>query len=98
MKLFIAYLDGEAVAGSEVFIGEGNRGEAVAGLYSVATRREFRRRGIGSVLAWTAAKQAQREGIATMALQSSEAGKGVYARLGFEVCCRFTEYASWKAK
>jgi len=49
MKLFIAYLDGEAVAGSELFIGEGNRGEAVAGLYSVATRRKFRRRGIGSV-------------------------------------------------
>ena len=93
MRLFIGYLDGEAVAGSELFVSQGERGEKVAGLYSVATRREFRRRGMGSVLAWTAARQAQREGISTMTLQSSDEGKGVYMRLGFTACCRFTEYA-----
>lgn len=93
MKLFIGYLDGEAVSGSELFVSQGEQGEKVAGLYSVATRTEFRRRGIGSVLAWSAAREAQREGISTMTLQSSDAGKGVYARLGFKVCCRFAEYA-----
>jgi ribosomal protein S18 acetylase RimI-like enzyme len=88
MRLFVGYLDGEAVAGSELFVDE-----KVAGLYSVATRREFRRRGIGSVVAWTVAMEARREGISTVTLQSSEEGKSVYTRLGFNVCCHFTEYA-----
>jgi ribosomal protein S18 acetylase RimI-like enzyme len=93
MKLFIGYLDGQAVSGSELFVSQGERGEKVAGLYSMATRREFRRRGIGSVLAWTGAREAQREGISTMTSQSSDEGKGVYTRLGFRACCHFTEYA-----
>jgi|SRR5579864_579873 len=87
MKLFVGYLDGEPVGISELFIGGG-----VGGLYSVATRREFRRRGIGSVLTWAAADAARLEKIPTLVLQSSDDGKGVYARLGFTACCHLAEY------
>jgi ribosomal protein S18 acetylase RimI-like enzyme len=87
MRFFVGYLDGLPVSTSELFIGGG-----VAGLYSVATKKEFRRRGFGSALAWAAADHARRQNISTVVLQSSEAGKGVYARLGFRECCHFAEY------
>jgi len=87
MKLFVGYLDGQPVATSEQYIGGG-----VAGLYSVATKKQFRRRGLGSALAWAAADHARRQDLSTMVLQSSDAGKGAYARLGFRACCHFAEY------
>ena len=87
MRLFVGYVDGYAVAASELFVGGG-----VAGLYSVSTRTAFRRRGIGSVLTWAAADEARRLGITTATLQASEDGQGVYARLGFRACCHFAEY------
>jgi GNAT superfamily N-acetyltransferase len=87
MRLFLGTLDGEPVATSELFLGGG-----VAGLYGVATRAEFRRRGIGTALCWTALDEARRLGLGTAVLQASEVGAGVYARLGFRACCRFVEY------
>jgi ribosomal protein S18 acetylase RimI-like enzyme len=84
---FVGYLDGQPVSTSELFIGGG-----VAGLYSVATKKEFRRRSFASALAWAAANYARRQGLSKMVLESSEAGKGVYARLGFRECCHFAEY------
>lgn len=64
----------------------------VAGLYGVATRPAFRRRGIGTALCWTVLDEARRKGLRTAVLQASEDGEGVYARLGFQACCRFAEY------
>jgi len=87
MRLFVGYLDGEAVSTSGLFIGGG-----VAGLYSVATRKEFRRRGLASTMAWAAANAAREAGLATMILQSSPEGRGVYSRLGFRDCCRLAEF------
>ena len=87
MIFFVGYLDGQPVSTSELFIGGG-----VAGLYSVATKKEYRRRGIGSALTWAAADHARRQGLSTMVLQSSDAGKGVYTRLGFRSFCHFAEY------
>lgn len=87
MRLFVGYLQGLAVAASELFLGGG-----VAGLYGVATRTQFRRRGIGSALTWAAADEARRLGIPTATLQASEDGQGVYARLGFQNCCHFAEF------
>jgi ribosomal protein S18 acetylase RimI-like enzyme len=87
MTLFVGYLDGQPVSTSELFIGGG-----VAGLYSVATKMEFRRRGFGSALTWAASDHARRQNISTVVLQSSNDGKGVYARLGFRPCCHFAEY------
>jgi ribosomal protein S18 acetylase RimI-like enzyme len=87
MRLLVGYLDGQPVSTSEVFIGA-----EVAGIYSVATKREFRRRGLGSALTWAAAEEAKRMGIPIVVLQSSDAGKGVYARLGFQPAVHFMEY------
>jgi len=87
MRIFVAYLDGQPAATSEVLLGG-----RVAGLYGVATKRKFRGRGIGSAISWAAADHARRHGIATMVLQASEAGRRVYSRLGFREFCRFAEY------
>lgn len=88
MKLFVGYLDDLPVSASEAFYDAD-----VAGIYSVGTKKEFRRRGIGSALTWAAAEEAKRMGISRAVLQSSDAGKGVYARLGFQPGGRFVEYA-----
>ena len=87
MRLFVGYLDGYPVAASELFVGGG-----AAGIYSVATRTPFRRRGIGTTLTWTALDEVRRLGIATAVLQASELGQSVYARLGFRACCHFVVY------
>jgi ribosomal protein S18 acetylase RimI-like enzyme len=90
MIFFVGYLEGAPVSCSELFIDRSPGG--VAGIYSVATKRNFRGRGIGSALTWAAAHEARRQGLSTAVLQSSEAGKGVYTRLGFSPCCHFTEF------
>ena len=88
MLFFTGYLEGQPVATSELFIGMG-----IGGIYSVSTRQEFRRRGIGTALTWTAADAARRAGLPTVVLQASDAGLAPYTRLGFRVVCHFTEYA-----
>jgi ribosomal protein S18 acetylase RimI-like enzyme len=90
MILFVGYVDGAPVSCSELFVDPSPGG--VAGIYSVATKREFRRRGFGSALTWAALDEARRQGISAAVLQSSEDGMGVYTRLGFTPCCHFTEY------
>ena len=90
MILFVGYFDSTPVSCSELFIDRSPGG--VAGIYSVATKKDFRGRGIGSSLAWAAANEARRQGISTAVLQSSEAGKGVYPRLGLSPCCHFAEF------
>jgi ribosomal protein S18 acetylase RimI-like enzyme len=90
MILFVGYLDGAPVSVSELYIDRDPGG--VAGLYSVATKKEFRGRGIGTALTWAAVNEARRQGYATAVLQASDAGQGVYTRLGFNLCCQFTEY------
>ena len=87
MRLFAGYVDGRAVAGCEVFAAG-----SVAGVYSVVTLERFRRRGIGTAVTWTALDAARQDGLRTATLQASEAGRRVYARLGFRECARFAEY------
>jgi ribosomal protein S18 acetylase RimI-like enzyme len=87
MRLFVGYMDGQAVAASELFLGGG-----VAGIHMVSTRRAYQRRGIGLAMTWAAVDEGRRLGETTVALQASEQGRGVYARLGFQACCEFTEY------
>src|SRR5438309_4231250 len=51
---FVEYVDGRRVSAIALFIG------GVAGLYSVATLREFQHGEIGSTLTWVAANEARR--------------------------------------
>jgi len=87
MRYFVAYLDGEPAAVSGLYLEGG-----VGGIYSVATRRQFRRRGIGARLTWAAADEARRAGAVLAVLQAAPEGKEIYQRLGFQDCCVFAEY------
>lgn len=87
MRLFVGYADGVAAAASELFLSP-----QVAGIHMVSTGREFRRRGFGLAMTWTAAWEGCQEGAELVALQASEMGKGVYERLGFEGCGELVEY------
>ena len=88
MRFFIAYVRDEPAAVSELFLGGG-----VAGVHMVATRDDFRRRGLGMALTWTALHEGKRRGMRTGVLQAAPEGQPVYEKLGFEPCGRFVEYA-----
>jgi GNAT superfamily N-acetyltransferase len=87
LRHFVAYLDGEPAGVSSLYLEGG-----VGGIYSVASRRALRGRGIGSRLTWAAADEARRAGAALAVLQASSQGKTIYERLGFRGCCGFAEY------
>jgi predicted GNAT family acetyltransferase len=76
-RVYLATLDGAAVATAETSLQEG-----VLGVFGVATIPSARRRGIGAAI--TAHVVRDRAHEADLAfLQSSEMGRGVYERLGF---------------
>lgn len=87
MQLFVGYAGGVPAATSELFLSAG-----VAGIHMVSTGREFRRRGFGLAMTWTAARAGCEAGAELVALQASEMGRGVYERLGFRGCGEFVEY------
>ncbi len=87
MRLFVATVDGEPAAVSELFIGGG-----IAGVHMVATAEAFRRRGLGMALTWKVLDEGRRAGLTVGALQASAEGQPVYERLGFEPCGYFSEY------
>jgi ribosomal protein S18 acetylase RimI-like enzyme len=87
MRFYVAYVDSEPAAVSELFLGGG-----VAGVHMVATAKRFRRRGLGMALTWTALEDGRREGMTAGVLQASAEGQRVYERLGFAPCGRFVEY------
>ena len=76
-RVYLASLDGTAVATAETSLQEG-----VLGVFGVATIPGARRRGVGAAI--TAHAIRDRVDDADLAfLQSSEMGRGVYERLGF---------------
>jgi GNAT superfamily N-acetyltransferase len=88
MWLYVGYQDGEPVAICELTEGGG-----VVGLYNVCTLEAHRRKGIASALLMHSLREARERGWKTAVLQASVYGQGAYARLGFRVTGRFTEYA-----
>jgi ribosomal protein S18 acetylase RimI-like enzyme len=83
-RVYVARLDGTAVATAETSLQDG-----VIGVFGVATVPGARRRGIGSALtAYAVRDRAQEADLAF--LQSSEMGRGVYERLGFR------EISTWE--
>jgi len=86
-SLYLAYLDGEAVAASSLYLGAG-----VAGIYNVATLPEARGKGAGSAVSYAPLRAAHQSGYQIGTLQASRLGYGVYRRLGFEEICKFDLY------
>jgi GNAT superfamily N-acetyltransferase len=63
-----------------------------AGIYGVATRPEFRRRGFGAAVTYRAALDGRSDGCSRSYLQSSAVGRSVYEKIGY----RFVEeYHLW---
>lgn len=88
MRFYVAYVEGEPAATSELYVGGG-----AAGVHMVATSERFRRRGLGMALTWTALDEGRSLGQTVGTLQASEQGQPVYERLGFEPCGAFVEMA-----
>jgi GNAT superfamily N-acetyltransferase len=87
---YLGRLDGAPVATASLFLGAG-----VAGIYFVFTAQEARRQGIGGAITHAALRDALALGYRTGVLGASELGRSVYARLGFQECCRIGIY-EWR--
>ncbi|MBI3751253.1 MAG: GNAT family N-acetyltransferase [Chloroflexi bacterium] len=74
----LGLLDGRPVSTSRLSLAGG-----AAGIYSVATLREARGRGIGAAVTWACLATGRDLGYRIATLQSSDMGLGIYERLGF---------------
>jgi len=87
-RLYLGFLKGTAAAASLLL-----SGETVAGIFSVATLPQFRRRGLGRAITLATMQQAQAMGYTLAALASTQMGINVYRGLGFVECCRLDIYS-----
>jgi GNAT superfamily N-acetyltransferase len=87
LRLYNAYLNGEAVAAAALFFSGG-----VAGIYNVATLPQARGQGLGANLMLRLIQDAKSAGYHISTLQSSKMGFSVYRRLGYEQICTLGRY------
>ncbi len=87
IRCYLARLEGENVAASCVFYSAG-----AAGIYCVATRRDWRGRGIGAAVTLQPLLDARHKGYRLGVLQSSEMGYSVYERMGFREVCKVAHH------
>jgi len=85
---YLGYFDGKPVATSLRYTSG-----RVAGVYFVATAKEYRRRGIGEAMTWRAAVDGRKEKCAISVLQASEMGRPVYEGMGYRTV---TNYQIWR--
>lgn len=78
MRHFLALLGGEPAAAASLFTGSG-----IAGMANLVTRKEYRRKGIGSSLTVMLLKAARSSGFRVGALHATAEAAGMYRRLGF---------------
>jgi GNAT superfamily N-acetyltransferase len=90
MRLYVAYMGGEAVGTASLFEAAG-----IGGLYNLGTHPSYRRRGIASALVRHVLDEACWEcGLSDCVVQTSRTALPLFLGLGFEriaVCTRFVE-------
>jgi GNAT superfamily N-acetyltransferase len=79
LDLWVADADDEGVAGSCLFVRSGTH----VGVYSMATRKELQRLGIGRAILETAMRHYLEEGATTFALEATPEGRPLYEQIGF---------------
>jgi GNAT superfamily N-acetyltransferase len=84
---YVGYVDGRPVATSALFMTH-----RVAGVYNVATRREYRKRGLGEAMTWHAIGEGLAAGCVVASLQASELGQPVYERMGFRTIAPYRTF------
>jgi ribosomal protein S18 acetylase RimI-like enzyme len=82
--LYVGYVDGEPAVTALTYTGQGT-----VGIYNVATREAWRRRGLGTAITRHAIVDAAATGATVAILQTSPAGRGVYESLGFREVMRY---------
>jgi GNAT superfamily N-acetyltransferase len=83
----VGRVGGRNVAGGLAFDLAGDRG-----IYNVATRAPFRRRGLGTALVAHLVHAGRARGCRTASLQATEMAERVYAAIGFRDLGRFLEF------
>lgn len=78
-RRYLGLLDHQPISTSALFLGE-----KVAGIYCVSTLPTARRLGIGAIITLYTLREAQAMGYHIAVLQSSQIGRNVYQRLGFQ--------------
>lgn len=84
---YAAYLDGEVVGASSMFLGAG-----VAGIYNVAVLPSARRKGVGTALTQAPLSNARARGYRVGILHSTDEGFNLYQRIGFKEYCTISHY------
>ena len=64
----------------------------VAGVYGIAVRRAFQRRGLGALATLLTVREGARRGASVAILQATKDGFPVYAKLGFQTMCSFKSW------
>ena len=89
---YLLRVNGQVAAISSLHLGAG-----VAGLYNIATQKEYRQHGLGNAITLLTFEQARQMGFTLGALQTTYPNAlRLYHRMGFEVYCKFGIYQkSW---
>jgi ribosomal protein S18 acetylase RimI-like enzyme len=91
-RYYLGSREGQPVAVSQLFQGAG-----VAGIYSVATVPEARRRGYGAAVTLAALRDARALGYRAAVLEASSMGFPVYERMGFRTLRQMSSYL-WRVE
>lgn len=78
-ELFVGYYKGQPVATGAFTVKE-----TTAGIYHMATKKQFRGHGFATTMMNFLLKKLRDQGVTHMTLQSSKAGKGIYKSFGFQ--------------
>lgn len=91
LEFYIGYIEGKAVVTGLLVTHLG-----VAGIYYIATIPTERKKGYATAMMDHLLQRASQKGYTVATLQASEEGSHVYEKIGFQSCCKLTEYSRKK--